>query len=70
VFQYRANRRQYLCRPIFQYRSAADVGGENASWSQRSRAFSELNVWWIVEFGSGSTKAEHGPLIVPGKRQT
>jgi hypothetical protein len=30
VFQYRANRRQYLCRAIFQYRSAADLGGENA----------------------------------------
>jgi hypothetical protein len=24
----------------------------------------------ISEFGSDSTKAEHGPLIVPGKRQT
>src|ERR1700738_2829508 len=29
-FPFRANRRQYLCRAIFQYRSAADVGGENA----------------------------------------
>src|ERR1700724_3816848 len=29
-FPLRANRRQYLCRAIFQYRSAADVGGENA----------------------------------------
>jgi hypothetical protein len=24
----------------------------------------------ISEFGSGSSKAEHDPLIVPGKRQT
>jgi len=31
VFRYRANRRQYLCRAIFQYRSAADVVGENAA---------------------------------------
>jgi hypothetical protein len=30
-FRYRANRRQYLCRAIFQYRSAADVVGENAA---------------------------------------
>jgi len=30
LFRYRSNRRQYLCRAIFQYRSAADVGGENA----------------------------------------
>jgi hypothetical protein len=27
----RANRRQYLCRPIFQYRSAAEVVSENAA---------------------------------------
>jgi hypothetical protein len=31
VFRYRANRPQYLCRAIFQYRSAADVVGENAT---------------------------------------
>src|SRR5580704_12019636 len=31
VFRYRANRRQYLCRAIFQYRSAADGVGENAA---------------------------------------
>jgi hypothetical protein len=31
VFRYRSNRWQYLCRAIFQYRSAADVGGENAT---------------------------------------
>src|SRR5580700_1278269 len=30
-FPFRGNRRQYLCRAIFQYRSAADVGGENAT---------------------------------------
>jgi hypothetical protein len=38
--------------------------------SQQSRAFSGLDVRWIFKFGSGSTKAEHGPLIVPGKRKT
>src|SRR6476620_8179914 len=31
VFRYRANRRQYLCRAISQYRSAADGVGENAT---------------------------------------
>jgi hypothetical protein len=31
VFRYCANRRQYLCRAIFQYRSAADGAGENAT---------------------------------------
>jgi hypothetical protein len=33
VFRYHANRRQYLCRARFQYRSAADVVGENATRS-------------------------------------
>src|SRR4029077_8549189 len=31
ALQDRANRRQYLCRAIFQYRSAADGVGENAT---------------------------------------
>src|SRR5215471_16617345 len=31
VFRYRSNRWQYLYQAIFQYRSAADVGGENAT---------------------------------------
>jgi len=31
VLQHGANRRQYLCRPIFEYRSAADGVGENAT---------------------------------------
>ena len=31
VFRCRANRRQYLCRAIFQYRGAADVVGENTT---------------------------------------
>src|SRR6266478_2890246 len=31
VFRYRASRRQYLCRAIFQYRGAADGVGENAA---------------------------------------
>jgi hypothetical protein len=37
VFRYRVNRRQYLCRAIFQYRSAAGRGaGLNARWIGRS----------------------------------
>ena len=66
----RANRRQYLCRTIFQYRSATDVGGENAEAVPTKSGLSGFNVRWIFVFGSGSTKAEHDPLIVPGKRQT
>src|SRR6476661_8945974 len=31
VFRYRTNGRRYLCRAIFQYRSAADGIGENAT---------------------------------------
>ena len=38
--------------------------------TQQGQAFSGFIVRWIFEFGSGSTKAEHDPLIVPGKRQT
>jgi len=70
VLQDHANRRQYLCRAIFQYRSAADGVGENAmpvpimSGGRRS-----LIVRWISALGPGSTKAQHDPLIVPGKRQ-
>ena len=30
VFRYGAKPQQYLCRAIFQYRSVADLGGENA----------------------------------------
>src|ERR1700731_3046462 len=44
VFRYRANRQQYLCRAIFQYRSAADVVARLPRRSQRSRPFSGLNV--------------------------
>jgi len=44
VFRYHANRRRYLCRAIFQYRSATDGVGENATPSQQSQAFSRLNV--------------------------
>ena len=40
------------------------------SWSQQSRTFSGVNVRRFFEFGAGSSKAEHDPLIVPGKRQT
>ena len=70
AFQDRANRRQYLCRAIFQYRSAADGVGENAtSVPIKSGRSPSLIVWWIAAVGPGSTKAQHDPLIVPGKRQ-
>src|SRR4029077_17443489 len=45
VLQDRANRRQYLCRAIFQYRNAADVVGENSRWSQRSRSLLRARSW-------------------------
>ena len=44
VLQDRANRRQYLCRAIFQYRSAADGVGENAHAAPNQvGAFAELD---------------------------
>jgi len=68
--QDRANRRQYLCRAIFQYRSAADGVGENATPVPiKSGRSPGLIVRWIAALGPGSTKAQHDPLIVPGKRQ-
>ena len=70
VLQDRANRRQYLCRATFQYRSAADGVGENATpISITSGRSPSLIVRWISALGPGSTKAQHDPLIVPGKRQ-
>ena len=70
VFHDRANRRQYLCRAIFQYRSAADGVGENATPVPiKSGRSPSLIVQWISALGPGSTKAQHDPLIVPGKRQ-
>ena len=47
---------KYLCRAIFQYRAAGDVGSLTDSGG--------------FEFGLGSGKTERGPLIVPGERQT
>src|SRR6516162_4904715 len=47
---------KYLCRAIFQYRAAGDVGS--------------LTDGGGFEFGLGSGKTERGPLIVPGERQT
>ena len=68
--QDRANWRQYLCRAIFQYRSAADGVGENATPIPIKSGWSpSLIVQWIAALGPGSTKAQHDPLIVPGKRQ-
>ena len=70
VLQDRANRRQYLCRAIFQYRSAADGVGENATPVPiKSGRSPKLDRAWIPALGPGSTKAQHDPLIVPGKRQ-
>ena len=70
VLQDRANRRPYLCRAIFQYRSAADGVGENATPVPiKSGRSPSLIVRWIAALGPGSTKAQHDPLIVPGKRQ-
>jgi hypothetical protein len=71
VFRYRANWRQYLWRAIFQYRNAADGVGENAALvPTKSEPSPGLIVRWIFRIRIGSSKAEHGPLIVPGKRQT
>ena len=69
-FPFCANRRQYLCRPIFQYRSAADVVGENATPIPTKSGLPRFDVRQIFEFGSGSGKAEHVALIVPSERQT
>ena len=55
---------------IFQYRSAADVVGENATPIPAKSGLPRFNVRQIFEFGSGSGKAEHGALIVPSERQT
>ena len=55
---------------IFQYRSAADGVGENAMPVLiKSGRSPSLIVRWIAALGPGSTKAQHNPLIVPGKRQ-
>jgi hypothetical protein len=69
-FPLRANRRQYLCRAIFQYRSADEVVHENAAPVPTKLGLLRGEPAWIFEFGSGLSKAEHDPLIVPGKRQT
>ena len=69
-FPIRANLRQYLCRAIFQYRSAADVVGEDPTPIPTKSGIPRFNVRQIFEFGLGSSKAEHGALIVPSERQT
>src|SRR5580700_3588303 len=38
--------------------------------SRQSWVYSALKVRGSLKFGLGSSKAEHGPLIVPGKRKT
>jgi len=53
VFRYRANRRQYFCRAIFQYRSAAGGVGANATRVQRSWPFFELQCAVLIEFRIG-----------------
>jgi hypothetical protein len=42
VFRYGAKRQQYLCRAIFQYRSVADPGGENATPARTKSGVSGL----------------------------
>ena len=55
---------------MFQYRSAADGVGENATPIPiKSGRSPGLIVQWISALGPGSTKAQHDPLIVPGKWQ-
>jgi hypothetical protein len=53
-------------------RSRQAFGLKHQDWSPNEvRASSRLtDAAGSCEFGSGSSKAEHGPLIVPGKRQT
>ena len=69
-FPLRANRRQCLCRAIFQYRSEADAVSGNATTVRTKSGVSGLSIGKSLKFGSGSSKAEQGPLVVPGKRQT
>jgi hypothetical protein len=69
-FPLRVNRRQCLCRAIFQYRSAAGAVAGNATTVRTKSGVSGLLTWVVVEFGSGSSKAEQDPLVGPGKRQT
>jgi hypothetical protein len=75
--QHRTNPQQYLCRAIFQYR----ISGDAVATSYRvkvarpvpkpGRASSRLrDAGGSCELGSGSSKAERGPLIVPAERQT
>jgi hypothetical protein len=70
--QHRTNPQQYLCRAIFQYR----ISGDAVATSYRvkvarpvpkpGRASSRLrDAGGSCELGSGSSKAERGPLIVP-----
>ncbi len=70
VYRFRANRRQYLCRVLFHYRSAADVVARNATLVPTKSWPCGFSCPVIFELGSGSGKAERDPLLVPGKRQT
>ena len=55
-FPLRANRRQCLCRAIFQYRSAADAVSAMPRRSERSQDFSGLSMGRSFKFGSGLSK--------------
>jgi len=70
AFQFRANLRQYLCRAIFQYRSAADVVGENATLIPTKSGLPRFNVPADLRIRIGLRQSEHGALIVPIERQT
>ncbi len=56
----RAKRRCYLCRAIFQYRSAGNVIGQRPG-RDLAQAPAAVNF---------SSKAEQDVLLVPGQRQT
>src|ERR1700720_2092029 len=56
-FPLRANRRQCLCRAIFQYRSEADVVATVPGRSGRSQDLSGLSIGKSLKFGSGLSKA-------------
>jgi hypothetical protein len=72
-----ANRRQYLCRAIFQYRSAADGVGENAtpvptkSRRGRRRVFRDRQAQPLVSHLGlqGCRRALRGPRTCPQRRR-
>ena len=64
------NDREALSASRAELRRASDPGDDAAMTVRRSQDLPGVNVRWTFKFGLGSGKAEHGPLTVPGKRQT